>query len=42
LFLAYFAYFEKNRVGLWDHVAVCVCARTYARTFSVCVSPYRW
>jgi hypothetical protein len=30
-FLAYFPYFEKNRVGLWDHVAV--------RVF-VCVSVY--
>jgi hypothetical protein len=26
--LAYFPYFEKNRVGLSDHVAVCVvCVR---------------
>jgi hypothetical protein len=25
LFLACFPYFEKNKVGLWDHVAVCVC-----------------
>jgi hypothetical protein len=24
LFLAYFLYFEKIKVGLWDHVAVCV------------------
>jgi hypothetical protein len=23
--LAYFPYFEKIRVGLWDYVAVCVC-----------------
>jgi hypothetical protein len=23
--LAYFPYFEKTEVGLWDHVAVCVC-----------------
>jgi hypothetical protein len=23
-FLAYISYFEKNRVGLWDHVAICV------------------
>jgi hypothetical protein len=25
LFLGYFPYFEKNKVGLWFHVAVCVC-----------------
>jgi hypothetical protein len=25
LFLAYFPYFQKNKVGLWDRVAVCVC-----------------
>jgi hypothetical protein len=24
-FLAYFPYFEKNKVGLLDHVAICVC-----------------
>jgi hypothetical protein len=24
---------QKERVGLWDHVAVCVCA---------CVSPYHF
>jgi hypothetical protein len=29
-FLAYFPYFEKNRIGLWGHVAVCVC---------VCIPP---
>jgi hypothetical protein len=29
-FLAYIPYFEETKVGLWDHVAVCVC---------VCVSP---
>jgi hypothetical protein len=23
-FLAYFTYFEKIKVGLWDHLAVCV------------------
>jgi hypothetical protein len=30
-FLAHFTYFEENRVGLWDHVAVCVrvCVRVY-------------
>jgi hypothetical protein len=25
LFLAYSSYFEEIKVGLWDHVAVCVC-----------------
>jgi hypothetical protein len=30
IFLAYFSDFEKIKVGLWDHVPVCVC---------VCVSP---
>jgi hypothetical protein len=24
LFLAYFPYFEKIKVGLWDHHAICV------------------
>jgi hypothetical protein len=24
-FLAYVPYFEEIKVGLWDHVAVCVC-----------------
>jgi hypothetical protein len=33
-FLAYFPYFEKIKIGLWDHVAVCVCV--CAR---VCVFP---
>jgi hypothetical protein len=27
LFLAYFPYFEKIKIGLWYHVAACVCAR---------------
>jgi hypothetical protein len=28
-FLAYFIYFKNNRVGLWDHVSVCVCVYVY-------------
>jgi hypothetical protein len=28
--LAYFPYFEKTKVGLWDHVAVCVCVSVYS------------
>jgi hypothetical protein len=32
IFLTYFSYFERIKVGLWDHVAVCVCV-------FVCVSP---
>jgi hypothetical protein len=32
ILLPYFSYFEKIKVGLWDHVSVCVY---------VCVSPFR-
>jgi hypothetical protein len=28
-FLAYIPYFEKIKVGLWDHIAVCVCVSAY-------------
>jgi hypothetical protein len=28
-FLAYFPYFEKMKLDLWDHVAVCVCLPVY-------------
>jgi hypothetical protein len=28
-FWAYFSYFEKNRLGLWDHVAVSVCVVSF-------------
>jgi hypothetical protein len=28
LFLAYFPNFEKIKVGLWDHLAVCVSPRS--------------
>jgi hypothetical protein len=31
--LACFHYFEKNRVGLWDHVAICLCVRVSPVSF---------
>jgi hypothetical protein len=35
-FLAYFLYFEKIKVGLWDHLALCVPIYT-ATTVFVCI-----
>jgi hypothetical protein len=32
--LAYFPYFEKIKVGLWDYITVCVCVPVYP--------PYRY